>query len=440
MNRAVILCSISWLFYSWAFALVPVSLSGPSPAIASVYSANTSTTLIYTIKNNVPKSLPLSISGISHEIQRTTVAGDCGNALPVGPSTCNVGLTISPSNEQIGASTSQTVQFNYQGRTALTSTISFSVSGSYAYVTPTLDATVIDQFLLGRDGLLSSYNPAYTAIGSEAFGQMTFAMVNGVQYAYILDPQGAVYWCSINTDGSLNNCATTAALPPLNTWLARGIAFATFNAQYAYILDPSNYYVYQCALDTAGNFSNCATLSSLPFSAAYGIAFTSDSFGVQHAYVTDAGSGGAVWVCSMQNDGAFNICAKTPTSGAPPNWVPYAVAFTRVNGTPYAYVADNGSGPPGHVYRCALNNNGTFVNSGCTQTPSNESSLTNWYPYYIAFHTIGGTQYAYIVNSSGSSIGNIYRCVLDNSGELTDCVFTPDILPSSWQPSGIAFR
>lgn len=222
------------------------------------------------------------------------------------------------------------------------------------------------------------------------------------------------------------------------------MAFATFNAQYAYIVDPGNNVVYQCALDPSGNllnFQQPPSRYSLPTLAPFGITFAADLKGAQHAYISDAGSGGPgnfrVLRCSMPNDESFSTCTHTPSAGAP-NWIPYAVALTTVHGT-HAYVADNGTDTPGHVYRCTLNTDGSFVNSGCVQTPANDSSLTNWYPYEIAFHTVNGTNYAYVVNSSGSSIGNIYRCSLDSAGLFTDCVLTPTTPPSSWQPTGLAF-
>lgn len=325
-------------------------------------------------------------------------------------------------------------------------TIIFTAAlGIYAYITPGLSASSIDQFLLGNDGLLLSYTSAYTASGSENFGQMIFATVNSVEYAYILDPNGAVYWCGLTPNGAFTNCATTTSAPTLGSWQPRGIAFATFNALYAYIVDPGNNVVYQCAVDMTGNFANCQQSPSpynLPTLAPYGIAFTTSINGAQQAYITDAGSGsgfGDILMCSMNNDGSFNTCTETPSSGVP-NWIPVAIAFTNINGTQYAYVADNGPGTPGHVYRCSLNNDGSLANSSCVQTPSNDALLTNWYPYYIAFQTVNETKYAYIINSSGSMIGNIYRCLLDSDGLLTDCILTPNLPPSPWQPSGIAFR
>lgn len=439
---------LSALFvFSHAFAEEPVTLSGPVPAIPSTMNVGTSTTFIYTVTNHVPnQAFPLTVSGISIPVTRTSVAGDCGNVLQPGPSSCKIGITIAPTQ---AGTINQTLIVDYQGRTPLMSSISLSVAETlaYAYVTPALNATSIDKFLLGSTGLLTSYTVAHTASGLETFGQMTFATVSGVQYAYILDLNGAVYWCTINTNGSFSNCLSAASTPALGSWQARAIAFATFNAQYAYITDPGNNVVYQCSVETTGNFSNCQqppSPYSLPTLAPYGITFATNRNGTQQAYIADAGSGGIgsfgyVLLCSMQSDGSFNTCNQTPSSGAP-NWIPYAVAFTNVNGTQYAYVADNGTGTPGHVYKCTLKNDGSFVNSGCTQTPLNDSTLTNWYPAYIVFQTVNGTKYAYVVNTSGSSIGNIYRCALNNSGSLTNCALTPTTPPAPWQPVGIAFR
>lgn len=226
----------------------------------------------------------------------------------------------------------------------------------FAYVVPTFSAQTIDQFAIDPDtGLLAS-NPA-TAFSSSTqnYQQVAFATVNGVQYAYITDPNGAVYWCTINTDGSFSNCTPTASLPSLGSWQARGIVFATFNAQYAYIVDPGNDVVYQCSLTSTGNFTDCQqppSPYSLPTLAPFGITFATDANEAQQAYIADAGSGtgfGDILLCSMQIDGSFNTCAQTPSSGAP-DWIPVAIAFNNVNGTQYAYVADNGTGTPGHVY------------------------------------------------------------------------------------------
>lgn len=442
MKRIIALASV--FFPTVIFAMPPVTLSAPSPAIAPTYDDNTSTIITYTITNNVPKTLPLIVRGISNGVQRTTVPGDCGNALPIGPSTCHIGINISPSSTQAGSTISQTLIIDYQGRTPLTSSISFLVE-TVAYVTPlspdAFNTSQIQQYLLSQVGLLS-FSKNATQV-SEHYGQMTFATVNGTQYAYILE-NGVIY-CSINPNGTFNNCTpTTAPIHGVNH--PRAIAFATFNQQYAYLADPSSSSLFQCTIDTtSGNLSSCLEYFDGNIDAAFGIAFNTDGNGTQHAYVADAATG--MQVCPMSANGSFMNppgCATTPSLGAP-SWIPYSIAFTTSGGTRYAYVADNGIGANlGHVYRCLLNADGTFKDNGCVATPTDTSSFSPWNPSYIAFKTLNGTQYAYVVNNQSVNIGSIYRCAIDKTtGLLTqDCIKTPDIPTdrNTWQPSGIAFR
>jgi hypothetical protein len=227
----------------------------------------------------------------------------------------------------------------------------------------------------------------------------------------------------------------------------QGIAFATFNQQYAYLADPSSGSLFQCTVDaTSGDLSSCLAYADANIDAPLGIAFNTDGNGVQRAYVADAATG--MLVCPMDaTTGSFMNppgCATTPSLGAP-SWIPYGIAFTTAGGTRYAYVADNGtSANNGHVYRCLVNADGTFQDNGCAATPTDTSSFAPWNPNSVAFKTLNGTQYAYVVNNQSVNIGSIYRCTVDETtGLLTqDCVETPDIPANrdTWQPSGIAFR
>ncbi len=113
------------------FAAAPVTISGPVPAITNSYAAGTTTSVIYTITNNIPnKRFPIVVSGISNPLSRVTVSNDCGNTLPSGPASCNVGVMIAPTNANKGQTIDQTLSINYQGRTPLTSRIHFSVPTS----------------------------------------------------------------------------------------------------------------------------------------------------------------------------------------------------------------------------------------------------------------------------------------------------------------------
>lgn len=323
--------------------------------------------------------------------------------------------------------------------------VSVNCEESIAYVTPlspdASNPSQIQQFSLSQDGLLSFFENATQVEGH--YGQMTFATVNGTQYAYILE--NGVTYCSMNSDGTFNNCTpTTAPIPGMNN--PRGIAFATFNQQYAYLADANSASLFQCSLDTtSGDLSSCLEYFDGNIDAALGIAFNTDGNGTQHAYVSDAATG--MQVCPMDANGSFMNppgCATTPSLGAPP-WFPYGITFTTAGGTRYAYVADNGAGANlGHVYRCLLNADGTFTNNGCVATPADTSSFAPWNPYSIAFKTLNGIQYAYVVNNQSVNIGSIYRCIVDESTGLftQDCIETPDIPTDrdTWQPSGIAFR
>jgi hypothetical protein len=332
------------------------------------------------------------------------------------------------------------------GGSNITSVSVNCVDKAFAYVTPlspdAANVSQIRQYLLSQDGLLSSYEDATQTAGHH--GQMTFASVNGTQYAYILED--GVTYCSVDSDGAFNNCRpTTAPITGMNH--PRSIAFAAFNnQQYAYLSDPSSSSLFQCTVDTtSGDLLSCLEYFDGNIDAAYGIAFNTAGNGVQHAYVADAATG--LVVCSIDATGSFMNppgCVATPSFGAP-SWIPYSIEFITAGGTRYAYVADNGtSAGNGQVYRCLLNADGTFQNNGCVATPTDTSSLGTWNPYFIAFKKLNGTQYAYVVNNQSVNIGSIYRCTVDEAtGLLTqDCIKTPDLPPDrdAWQPSGIAFR
>lgn len=59
MRQMIALASV--FFSPVIFAIPPVTLSQPSPAIAPTYNDNTSTTITYTLTNNVPKILLLHL-------------------------------------------------------------------------------------------------------------------------------------------------------------------------------------------------------------------------------------------------------------------------------------------------------------------------------------------------------------------------------------------
>lgn len=425
------------------FAVEPVTMSGPVPPIEQISSTAFigPETVIYTITNLVPMNLPLTVGGISGPVTRTPVADDCGDNLPAGPATCNIGIQIT---RGVGvAPVYQVLEIDYQSRVPLTSTISFNPVEPLLYVTPSFGSDSVLQFSIDENnGLFTSFETTYTNM-SEAFGELTFATVNGQQYAYVANQGGLVYQCQINNDGTFSTCDATPQMPP--AWNPRAIAFATVNSvQFGYVTDVGGGIIYQCSLNTNGTFSGCSSATATTFPAPYGITFASVN-GTQYVYIADAGQGGmgdygTVYQCPLNDDGTFQTCNPIPTMDVP-QWIPYSVNFATTNGTQYAYVADNGTGSAGNVYQCGLNSDGSFTVDSCTPTPTSGVPVANWYPSDIAFATINGNQYAYVANAQGSVGGTIYRCTMNNDGTFNICELTPSTAPvTGWEPAGIAFR
>jgi hypothetical protein len=105
---------------------VPVSIIGPVPALPSVVYPGFAQVEIFTITNNVPKVLPLSVTGLSDEY-RVAVANDCGNQLPKGRSTCNVGVEATAPYGVSAGMVDEDIFLDYQGRAPLVGNISFTI-------------------------------------------------------------------------------------------------------------------------------------------------------------------------------------------------------------------------------------------------------------------------------------------------------------------------
>jgi hypothetical protein len=254
---------------------------------------------------------------------------------------------------------------------------------------------------------------------------IAFATVNAVRYAYVASwqPNGVVYQCTLNSAGSFDTCNPLSPTGMVYTYAA-GITFATINGiQYAYVSDGVEN-VYQCSLNNNGTFNVC---NPTPTSGAPVWTPASTTFatigGIQYAYVTD--DSGLLYQCSLNVNGTFNLCTITPASGAPV-WLPKAITFASFGGAQYAYVADDN----GYVFQCSLNSNGSL--NQCSSTPV--VGKPDWTPRAIAFATFGETQYAYVTDF-GTAIslpGEIYQCTLDAAGKFTSCVPTPAFGMPSW--------
>ncbi|MDI1351602.1 MAG: hypothetical protein PSV35_02365 [bacterium] len=211
--------------------------------------------------------------------------------------------------------------------------------------------------------------------------QLAIASVSGVQHAYVADQgptlsSGSVYLCSLNTDGSVNApCLPTPASGAPPAWIPEAITFASVNGvQYAYVgtsYNTANSHpgsVYQCTLNKDGSFKRCTTTPAVgaPFASPNAITFTSVN-GVQYAYVSDGGNGGTenIYQCMLNTDGSFKTCKTITALFVEPN----SIAFAVINDAQYAYVADANPLYVPAVWMCSLNTNGSF--NICTTTPEN---------------------------------------------------------------------
>lgn len=243
------------------------------------------------------------------------------------------------------------------------------------------------------DGTFSRCTP--TPESSPGWGPhgIAFATVHGVQYAYISSVNGRVYQCSLNVGGDANGSFENCSALDFYFRAPYGITFATVDGvQYAYIaeavsFDSSYGNVYRCTLKKDGSFNTCSTTPQecIPDWIPYTVTFATVD-GTQYAYVTDNGtntSNGHVYQCTLTEDGFFDTC--TATIGAPTtNWVPDAIAFATLNGTQYAYVGAYQGVSAGGMYQCTLNSGGLF--SACNAQPSSPYSPPSpWQPVGVAF-------------------------------------------------------
>ena len=300
----------------------------------------------------------------------------------------------------------------------------------YAYVATGFNNTVY-QCLVNHDGTLSNCNPSpFSGVPGWIPESITFATVSGTQYAYVASwSNGTVYQCTLNSGSSLDICNPLTPTGTVYTYAA-GISFATINGiQYAYVSDDTAN-VYQCSLNNDGSFNICnptptsGTLSWTPVSTT----FVTIS-GVQYAYV--ASDDGNVYQCTLNVDGlqngTFNRCTMITPAFLTPSWLPKSIAFATFGGNQYAYVADDN----GNVFQCTLNSEGTF--NQCTITPTALGSFL-WNPRSITFKTFNGAQYAYVADfgTAISLFGNIYQCTLNAQGNFTSCVTTPAFGAPNW--------
>ncbi len=411
--KRIIFGLVSFFIAPLAFAFAPVVLTGPIPALLPIYSTGLPNTIVYTITNRVPKTLPIIVGGIGGPIKRTAVANDCGN-LMAGLSTCNIGILIAPTPTDMGSFIFQVLEIYYGGRLPLTSVIAFTVSNSqpipppppptgltFAYVSD-LSSNLWQCPIDLSTGQFSSACVALT--NNPTFSETlytTFNTFGGVTYVYVGDQGSQFLWkCPIDnmTGGFSGACVPLANMPSFVAPI--DAAFATFlNSTFAYVSDETNN-LWQCPIDTAtGNFSgNCTALTNPGFNSTHQTSFQTFNL-VTYAYIADASS--IIWQCPIDpaTGGFLGPCIANSTPGG----LTTGITFNTFSNQTYAYVGDESSP---NIWKCPINpTTGQFGSCTALTDPS----------FFIAvsatFHTFAGIVYAYVSDISQ----NVWQCPINTT-------------------------
>ena len=232
----------------------------------------------------------------------------------------------------------------------------------------------------------------------------TIALTTPATYSYSPDTNNLVHSCLLNFNGSLSACVSSTSLPGTPS----DIVFATVsNTLYDYVPMGISGVDY-CQLTSGDLALNCASASTQftpSWTSPSQIAFATVN-GTQYAYVTD---GSTVYQCTLDTsgqvtNGQFTGC--TPISSSTP--ASSGIAIAAVNGAQYAYLVDSSSST---INFCPFNNDGTFASCNSVGT-----GITR--PNGIAITTVNGGSYAYIVDSANALVD---LCALDNAGFFPSC-------------------
>ena len=196
-------------------------------------------------------------------------------------------------------------------------------------------------------------------------------------------------------------------------------------SKFAYMIGPDvdlpQTDIVKCDVDQAtAAVSNCARI--YPFLSATPQSLTSISFteinSSYKAYITQRGVGGQVYRCDYSSlDGNLSNCIEIVPSSVPAWDGPYSLAFyTASNSNNYVYIATGGGAQGGIVngiYRCSVNNDGSFANDCAIN-----GGLSNFTAYNITLHVLNGVTYVYYINGDSNKV-NV--CTIDNNADITAC-------------------
>jgi hypothetical protein len=351
-------------------------------ALDVVAGSSTAVKITFDTDDGHPASGLSVTSGLSALPGGWTSASGAFTCSKVGAGTgCQLGLTYAPT---VIASGTLSLNYRYLDDSGTAKTGSVSIlytarSPPHLYVGQ-LGSSFLYYCVLNGDGTLA--NCAATGNG---FGAPTGIVFNGSTFAYVADwNKHAVYLCKVGLDGSLSGCRSTGSSFSSPWQLA-----INGTTLYATNIDPSGG-VTICSINGDGSLSGCYENSG---SGTTGIAANS-------SYVYIGVGVNTVDVCAIGVSGSLFNCTSTGSG------------FSGVNGISlsdsYAYIANQGNGT---TSVCSIDVDGSL--SGCTAFNSGTS------PTDVV---IKGNQ-AYVDDAMAPS-GNIYLCSISAAGALTSCVIS----------------
>lgn len=241
-------------------------------------------------------------------------------------------------------------------------------------------------------------------------------------------------YCATNQDNAAHRLCVQAIYNPATpgstdlTRLDNGNApLTTSRNLYAYVSDIATNNVWQCPVDSSGDFGTGCTSTTftglLPGRMTFGIA----PDGTTKFYVAIFNNDN-VYVCNTNpTTGALSACAGFPTVAGNPS----GVATRSAAGTPYLYVADGTT--TNNLYQCTLAANG---NINTCSTTGNVPTTPNGVVDVVFGLTSSYSSFAYTF----ANLNNIVaKCPFDsNTGTLGNCTATPVSSAPAWSPTGMA--
>ncbi len=183
----------------------------------------------------------------------------------------------------------------------------------YAYVA---NGSTIFKCGLNTDGTFSSCTEMTTLDFADIEGIAFSTLPTGLQSAYLADQNSGVWQCSLDASGDFAGCSPTTDSPASTDHTMQTITFAKVNGvQYAYMGAGSRGTTYKCNLNaTTGALAGCSlqptTQPSGPSWGPYGITSVIVNGGGQFVYVMSQGFISDIYSVPIQSNGTLGVFSQ----------------------------------------------------------------------------------------------------------------------------------